>query len=75
MKAPDKVFIPSEYIKSKILPVGVTKKQIFKDDICYIRKDALLELAKERYNQTLSNVGCYTGHSVWTEVIDKLNSL
>lgn len=41
----------------------------------YIRKDTLLEWAKERYQQTISNVGCYTGHSVWQEVIDKLNEL
>ena len=41
----------------------------------YIRKNALLEWAKERYKSTISNVGCYTGHSVWQEVIDKLNSM
>lgn len=40
----------------------------------YIHKSALLEWAKERYQQTISNVGCYTGHSVWAEVIDKLNN-
>lgn len=41
----------------------------------YIRKDYLLEWAKERYQQTISNVRCYTGHSVWAEVIEKLESL
>ena len=39
------------------------------------KKDALLEWAKERYKSTISNVGCYTGHSVWAEVIEKLESL
>ena len=38
-------------------------------------KDCLMEWAKERYQQTISNVGCYTGHSVWTEVIEKLESV
>ena len=35
----------------------------------------ILEWAKERYQQTVSNTGCYTGHSVWAEVIEKLESL
>lgn len=35
----------------------------------------ILEWAKERYQQTFSNTGCYTGHSVWAEVIEKLESL
>lgn len=46
-----------------------------KDEIEYIRKDALIEWAKERYQQTISNVGCYTGHSVWEEVIQYIESL
>lgn len=41
----------------------------------YIRKDALLEWAKERHQQTVSNVGCYTGHSVWEEVIEHIEAL
>lgn len=41
----------------------------------YIRKETLLEWAKEKYKSTISNVGCYTGHSVWAEVIEKLESL
>ena len=39
------------------------------------KKNALLEWARERYKSTISNVGCYTGHSVWAEVIEKLESL
>lgn len=39
------------------------------------QKAKILEWAKERYQQTISNVGCYTGHSVWTEVIDKLTEI
>ncbi len=41
----------------------------------YIRKDALLEWANKRYKATISNVGCYTGHSVWAEVIEHLNEM
>ena len=52
-----------------------SEDKIFERDVEYIRKDYLLEWAKERYQQTISNVGCYTGHSVWAEVIEKLESL
>lgn len=41
----------------------------------YIRKDALLEWLNERYKSTISNVGCYTGHSVWAEVIEHINEM
>ena len=60
MKAPD-------ITKADAIYIG-------EENVAYIRKSALLEWAKERYQQTISNVGCYTGHSVWAEVIDKLNN-
>lgn len=64
---PDKIYIQ----EGAILRIEKT----YDNDVCYIRKDYLLEWAKERYQQTISNVGCYTGHSVWAEVIEKLESL
>lgn len=39
------------------------------------QKAKILEWAKERYQQTISNVGCYTGHSVWTEVIEHIDEM
>ena len=70
MKAPDKCYITRE-------KNGVVYSLSFNDNggLEYIRKDALMEWLKERYNSTISNVGCYTGHSVWAEVIEKLESL
>lgn len=72
---PDKIYLPWEYSEIDVLPPGVTTKQAFGKDVCYIRKDYLLEWAKERYQQTISNVGCYTGHSVWAEVIEHINEM
>lgn len=44
--APDKIYVPTEYTDNDITPVGVTLRQVFPNDVCYIRKDALLEWAK-----------------------------
>ena len=72
MEAPETIYVGLEDVGSgyvwniSILDNGMEQ---------YIRKDALLEWAKERYQQTVSNVGCYTGNSVWKEVIEKLESL
>ena len=81
MKAPDKIYVTIDRPAEKVLYnpelVGVawSKKDKSCEHIEYIRKDALLKWAKERFQQTISNVGCYTGHSVWQEVIEKLESL
>ena len=81
MKAPDKIYVTIDRPAEKVLYnpelVGVawSKKDKSCEHIEFIRKDALLEWAKERYQQTISNVGYYTGHSVWQEVIEKLESL
>ena len=75
MKAPDKLYLGR---RSYGPLIGGWQTNLFEskeiESIAYIRKSALLEWAKERYQQTISNVGCYTGHSVWAEVIDKLNN-
>lgn len=72
MKAPNKLYISQ-------LIYGTWQYQTPDPDdetqVEYIRKDALMEWLKERYNSTISNIGCYTGNSVWKEVIEKLESL
>lgn len=67
MEAPDKIYI----FKGDAIKLVVEQP----NNVEYIRKDLLLEWAKERYQQTISNVGCYTGHSVWTEVIEHIEAL
>lgn len=72
MKAPDKAYIFIEELGDVFMLNANTWDNGGEQ---YIRKDYLLKWAKERYQQTISNVGCYTGHSVWAEVIEKLESL
>ena len=68
---PDKIFLPWEYSEVDMLPPGVTSKQVFGKDTCYIRKDALLEWAKEKQYESLTIVA----DNFWQVVIDKLNTL
>ena len=44
---PDKIYLAYEYSEIDTLPPGVTSKQVFDKDVCYIRKDALLEWINE----------------------------
>lgn len=44
---PNKIYVPTEYTDTDIVPVGVTTKQVFPRDVCYIRKDALVALLKQ----------------------------
>ena len=77
MKAPDKIYvtIPTRRLSDSANYVGIafsdksylTTPQIEE----YIRKDALLEWAKEKQNESLTIVA----DDVWQEVIDKLNSM
>lgn len=68
---PDKIYVPTEYTDNDITPVGVTLQQVFPNDVCYIRKDALLEWAKEKQYESLTIVA----DNFWQEVIDKLNEM
>lgn len=70
MKAPDVIYV--EFSEDVNLAF---EEQPFEETPAYIRKEALLEWAKERYKSTISNVGCYTGHSVWQEVIEHINEM
>ncbi len=70
MKTPDVIYV--EFSEDVNLAF---EKQPFEETPTYIRKNALLEWAKERYKSTISNVGCYTGHSVWQEAIEHINEM
>lgn len=62
MEVPDKVYIDPNYPYE---PYGVEKED--DEDICYIRKDALLEWAKENRDSL--------GRLSYGEFLDKLNSI
>ena len=64
---PDKIFLPWEYAETDVLPPGVTTKQVFVKDVCFIRKDALLEWANARKECGASLIAVDT-------LIDKLNN-
>lgn len=70
MKAPNVIYV--EFSEEVNLAF---EKQPFAETPAYIRKDALVEWLNERYKSTISNVGCYTGHYVWAEVIEHLNEM
>ena len=70
---PDKIYLPWEHAESDVLPPGVTSKQVFGKDICYIRKDALLEWANGELMPGNSKEGKGWNLAIQT-LIDKLNN-
>jgi hypothetical protein len=68
---PDKIYLAWEYSEIDTLPPGVTTKQVFDKDVCYIRKDALLEWAKQKQYESPTIVA----DNFWQEVIDKINEI
>lgn len=86
MKAPDKIYL----VKDAANPEGIfdtvaSKKPMFQDDICYIRKDALLDYFRQRVeelNSPLNGVFGSTEREHCNEriselllLIDKLNEM
>ena len=73
MKAPDKIYFPADGLPSYIDWDGspIRTKQVEDSDICYVRKDALLEWAKQKQYESLTIVA----DNFWQEVIDKINEL
>ena len=69
---PDKIYFPADGLPSYIDWDGspIRTKQVEDSDICYIRKDALMEWLE---NKVTLSYGVATDALV--EVIDKLNSL
>ena len=65
MKAPDKIYIQQDMINN----IPLEQKE-FDDDVCYIRKDALMEWLEDmRFMANSERVGAYQN------VIDKLNNM
>ena len=74
MKAPDIIYMPPHEIRDR----GEFLAIECKNDIPYIRKDALLEWAKERlhhYAQHDDDAVCWGQRNAFQQVIDKINSL
>lgn len=71
MKAPDKVFFPNDI--NLLTKLSLVIKQ--EGDVCYIRKDALLEWAKDWQNELDDSLGASMVHHVLNEVINKIESL
>lgn len=73
MKAPDKIYFPADGLPSYIDWDGspIRTKQVEDSDVCYIRKDTLLEWAKQKQYESFTIVA----DNFWQEVIDKLNSM
>ncbi len=74
MKAPDKIYMPNELLSED------WQRHIEGEDTCYVRKDALLEWAKETKAE-LEAQNCIKDDirkgAVWEleEIIEKINSL
>lgn len=69
---PDKIYFPADGLPSYIDWDGspIRTKQVFPDDVCYIRKDALLEwLSDMKFMANSERAGAYQN------VIDKLNEM
>lgn len=67
--APDTIYFPADGLPSYIDWDGspIRTKQVEDSDVCYIRKDALIEWLKG-YNHPVTRI-------VVQELIDKINSL
>lgn len=72
MKAPDKIYFPEDGLPAYIDWDGspVSTKPVGDNDICYIRKDALLEWANEK-----ASLAGVLKREAYQNVIDKINSL
>ena len=72
MKAPDKVFFPNDI--NLLTKLSLVLKQ--EGDICYIRKDALLEWIKKEMEKWPSESNTAQGVKMGlTLVLDKIESL
>lgn len=71
--APDKIYFPEDGLPAYIDWDGspVSTKPVGDNDICYIRKDALLDWAKQKQYESLTIVV----DDFWQEVIEKINEI
>lgn len=73
MEAPDKIYVPQHNIEAgTIQELG---ELIVAGSVEYIRKDALLEWAKEQASITEKLNGKGAMLKAWNTLIDKLNSI
>ena len=70
MEAPDKVFFPNDI--NLLTKLSLVLKQ--EGDVCYIRKDAVLEWAKKELNKCVGN-SSWQRFNTFQEIINKLNSM
>ena len=78
MEAPDKIYVNFPFGETHpYCGPMVTKQGLNHHDTIYIRKDALLEWAKEKNQRIDTNEGDYSlGYvSAMIDLIDKLNSM
>lgn len=82
MKAPDKIYLPKEEVEDRRPWIEQPCEDDPNWDVCYIRKDALLEWAKEKYDKAFRlhlkkgdkyHYGLGKMHA-YKILIDKLNS-
>lgn len=80
MEAPDKIYIHTKTNPPEITWSEVEEKNATNEE--YIRKDALLEWAKEELSHAIANIDAYPYEDAFRghrekieELIDKLNSL
>ena len=71
MNAPDKVFFPNDI--NLLTKVSLVLKQ--EGDICYIRKDALLEWLENKTKEPPDSFVNGLIYIAYKEVIDKINSI
>jgi len=75
MKAPDKIYTPNELLSEE------WQRHIEGEDTAYLRKDALLEWAREQLEVYNAHLKDHNDMALWHEryafqqMIDKLNSL
>lgn len=78
MKAPDKIYFPAEGLPSYIDWDGspIRTKQVEDSDVCYIRKDALIEWLEGMMTKEGATEGFVGGYDfALKDVINKLNSM
>ena len=74
MKVPDKIYLVKDAANPEdIFDTVASKKPMFQDDVCYIRKDALLEWIQEA--RAIPHENAIVRDLAFQEVINKLNSM
>ena len=73
---PNKIYFPADGLPSYIDWDGspIRTKQVDDSDVCYVRKDALLEWANKKLQESADRLD-FHANQAYAEVIDKLNSL